>query len=76
VPDPEAYKPYQTANATAFGKFGGRFLVRGGRREVTEGRTRSRVVIEFRATTQRSPVIVRRNTERQRRCGRAKASSI
>jgi uncharacterized protein (DUF1330 family) len=48
VPNPEAYKPYQAANATAFGKFGGRFLVRGGRQEVTEGQARSRsVVIEF-----------------------------
>lgn len=48
VADPEGYKAYQTANAVAFGKFGARFLVRGGRSEVTEGRARSRcVVIEF-----------------------------
>jgi uncharacterized protein (DUF1330 family) len=48
VTDPEGYKPYQTANATAFGKFGARFLVRGGRQEVTEGHARTRsVVIEF-----------------------------
>jgi len=48
VTDPEGYKPYQTANATAFGKFGARFLVRGGRAEVMEGRVRSRAVaIEF-----------------------------
>ena len=48
VTDPEGYKPYQVANATAFGKFGARFLVRGGRQEVTEGHARSRsVVIEF-----------------------------
>ena len=48
VRDPEGYKAYQSANATAFGKFGARFLVRGGRQEVTEGRARSRsVVIEF-----------------------------
>jgi uncharacterized protein (DUF1330 family) len=46
--DPEGYKPYQAANATAFGKYGARFLVRGGRSEVTEGRQRSRtVVVEF-----------------------------
>ena len=46
--DPEGYKPYQAANATAFGKFGARFLVRGGRAEVMEGRARSRAVaIEF-----------------------------
>jgi uncharacterized protein (DUF1330 family) len=48
ISDPEGYKPYQAKNATAFGKFGGRFLVRGGRQEVTEGRARSRtVVMEF-----------------------------
>ena len=44
----EGYKPYQAANAIAFGKYGGRFLVRGGRSELTEGRARSRaVVLEF-----------------------------
>ena len=37
-----------SANQTAFGKFGGRFLVRGGTREVVEGRARARtVVLEF-----------------------------
>ena len=48
ISDPEGYKPYQAKNAMAFGKFGARFLVRGGRQEVTEGRARSRtVVMEF-----------------------------
>ena len=48
VPDPEAYKPYQAANAAAFSKYAARFLVRGGRQQVTEGKVRSRsVVIEF-----------------------------
>jgi uncharacterized protein (DUF1330 family) len=48
VNDPEGYKAYQAANAVPFGKYGARFLVRGGRQEVTEGRARSRtVVIEF-----------------------------
>ena len=42
ISDPEGYKPYQAKNAVAFGKFGARFLVRGGRQEVTEGRARSR----------------------------------
>ena len=48
IHDVEGYKPYQAANAIAFGKYGGRFLVRGGRSELTEGRARSRaVVLEF-----------------------------
>ena len=48
VDDPEAYKAYVAANALAFGKFGARFLVRGGKSEAVEGQPRSRVVvIEF-----------------------------
>jgi uncharacterized protein (DUF1330 family) len=48
VSDPEGYKAYQADVVTPFGKFGGRYLVRGGRCEVTEGRQRSRtVVLEF-----------------------------
>jgi uncharacterized protein (DUF1330 family) len=46
--DAEGYKPYQAANGAAFSKFGGRFLVRGGTREVVEGKVRGRtVVLEF-----------------------------
>ncbi len=48
VADPEAYKAYVQANAVAFAKYGGRFLVRAGRNEPVEGKLRSRhVVIEF-----------------------------
>jgi uncharacterized protein (DUF1330 family) len=48
VHDLEGYKPYQAANGAAFSKFGGRFLVRGGTREVVEGKVRGRtVVLEF-----------------------------
>jgi uncharacterized protein (DUF1330 family) len=48
VADPEAYKAYQNANAIAFAKYGGRFLVRAGRNEVKDGALRARhVVIEF-----------------------------
>ena len=45
VPNPEAYKPYLAANQAPFGKFGARYLVRGGRCEVMEGRARSRIVV-------------------------------
>ena len=48
VHDAEAYKEYLAANGAAFAKFGGRFIVRGGRFECVSGTSRSRnVVIEF-----------------------------
>jgi len=48
VTDPEGYKAYIAANAVAFAKFGGRFLVRAGRGAVKAGAMRQRhVVIEF-----------------------------
>jgi len=48
VTDPEGYKGYMTADVVPFGRFGARFLVRGGRREVVEGNVRARtVVLEF-----------------------------
>ena len=48
VQDDEAYKPYAAANPAIFKKFGGRFVVRAGRFECPEGKSRSRnVVIEF-----------------------------
>ncbi len=48
VADPEGYKAYTVADMEPFGKFGGHFLVRGGVREVMEGKFRSRtVVLEF-----------------------------
>lgn len=48
VRDEEAYRGYIAANAEAFAKYGGKFLVRGGRFEAVEGEARSRnVVIEF-----------------------------
>ena len=42
VSDPEGYKAYMTADMVPFGKYGGRFLVRGGACEVVEGRVRAR----------------------------------
>ena len=48
VNNEEGYKPYAAANAAIYKKFGGRFVVRGGRFECAEGGSRSRnVVIEF-----------------------------
>lgn len=48
VSDPAGYREYQAANAAAFRKYGGRFLVRGGAAEQPEGKVRSRhVIIEF-----------------------------
>src|SRR3984957_20808648 len=49
VRDPEVYQQYFKANAAAFAKFGGRFLVRGGKHVVASGKAPARnVVIEFR----------------------------
>lgn len=48
VSDEESYKPYAAANPAIFKKFGGRFVVRGGKFESKEGASRTRnVVIEF-----------------------------
>ena len=48
VTEPEGYKAYMAADMAPFGKFGGRFVVRGGAREIPEGKARSRtVVLEF-----------------------------
>ncbi|WP_300516278.1 DUF1330 domain-containing protein [Aliiroseovarius sp.] len=48
VHDPEEYRKYIAANAGAFEKYGGRFLIRGGEFEAREGQARARnVVIEF-----------------------------
>jgi uncharacterized protein (DUF1330 family) len=48
VTEPEGYKAYMAADMAPIGQHGGRFLVRGGTREVVEGRVRARsVVLEF-----------------------------
>ena len=48
VNNDEGYKPYAAANPAIFKKFGGRFVVRGGKFEAPEGASRTRnVVIEF-----------------------------
>lgn len=45
VGDPEGYKLYVAENAKAFRKYGARFLTRGGKTEVVEGKARSRIVV-------------------------------
>jgi uncharacterized protein (DUF1330 family) len=48
VTDPEGYKSYVAANAEPLRKYGGRFLIRGGKSESVEGKLRSRIiVVEF-----------------------------
>ena len=48
VNNEEGYKPYAAANAAIFKKFGGRYVIRGGKFETAEGSSRKRnVVIEF-----------------------------
>ena len=48
ISDQEKYKAYVAANAEPLRKYGGRFLVRGGRFEGVEGGSRSRnAVVEF-----------------------------
>lgn len=45
VTDPESYKKYVAANAAPLAKFGAKFLTRGGKSELVEGKLRSRVVV-------------------------------
>jgi uncharacterized protein (DUF1330 family) len=45
VRDAEGYKPYMIADQAPFANFGARYLVRGGSREVVEGKGRARIVV-------------------------------
>ena len=45
ISDLDQYKKYVAANAEPFRRYGGRFLTRGGKSEMVEGKLRSRVVI-------------------------------
>ena len=48
ITDKDRYQQYMNANGATFGKYGARFLVRGGQFTTVEGNTRSRhVVLEF-----------------------------
>jgi uncharacterized protein (DUF1330 family) len=42
VTDPEGYKGYITENRNAFQKYSARFLTRGGKSKIVEGKGRSR----------------------------------
>jgi uncharacterized protein (DUF1330 family) len=56
VHNEEGYKAYAAANPAIFNKFGGRYVVRGGRFTGVEGESRSRnVVIEFADYDTQSP---------------------
>jgi uncharacterized protein (DUF1330 family) len=45
VNDPEGYKQYIAENRVAFCKYGARYVTRGGKSEVVEGKGRSRIVV-------------------------------
>jgi uncharacterized protein (DUF1330 family) len=48
VSAPESYKVYVAGIQDVFRKFGGRYVIRGGRSEVMEGKVRSRLItVEF-----------------------------
>lgn len=48
VTDPDRHRDYVAANKVAFDKYGGRFLVRGGRCEMPDGEGHQRhIVVEF-----------------------------
>lgn len=48
VTNPEGYKEYVALNGKAFSKYGGKFLVRGGKSVTKSGNVRARhVVVEF-----------------------------
>lgn len=48
VSNADEYAKYTVANPEIFGKFGGRFLARGGRSTAVEGTARARnVIVEF-----------------------------
>ena len=77
VRNDDDYKAYAAANPAIFKKFGGRYVVRGGKFTGVEGESRSRnVVIESLTTRRRWPATARRNTRRTSRCGSRMRSPI
>jgi uncharacterized protein (DUF1330 family) len=45
VTDPEGHKAYVAANAEPIRKYGGKFLIRGGKSQTMEGKLRSRIIV-------------------------------
>lgn len=75
VSDPETYAGYVANNPAIFAKFGGRFVVRGGRFEAIEGSSRQRnVVVEF--PDYQSAIACFNSTEYQENRKRRLASSV
>ena len=71
VSDPESYKTYVAAIEDVFRTFGGRYVIRGGRNEVMEGKLRSRVVtVEFADYATALAATSRPNIRRSASCGR------
>ena len=77
VTDAEGYKPYMAADQAPFGKFGGRYLVRGGKQRSARRQIRAAApwCWNSRATTPRSPAIARPAIRRQRSCATARPNS-
>ena len=74
---PRRLQGLQVADMAPFGKFGGRFLVRGGAREVPEGTSAAAPwCLNFRATRRRSPATARPIIRRRRSCATATPTSI
>jgi uncharacterized protein (DUF1330 family) len=77
VKNEEGYKPYAAANPAIFKKFGGRFLVRGGKFDAPEGNSRARnVVIEFPDYASALACIAHRNTRKTSMCACPTPQSI
>ena len=70
VHNKDGYKAYAADNRAVFKKFGGRFIVRGGKFKAIEGQSRSRnVVIEFQGLRDRAGLLQFAGIPGQHRCG-------
>jgi uncharacterized protein (DUF1330 family) len=73
VTDVAAYQRYREFVQPFLAANGGRFLIRGGAQEVTEGAVKARTVIVEWPTTQRARHITRPSIARARSCARPSA---